>query len=105
MIRSDTDFLIQSGAICDRRNDVIDKVLYTYLVSCENKFADEYGEWFNVRMEELKNVIDVASKDTVLIHLNRLCYHGYIEVANLKSCNNEIVRARIRTSEERAALE
>jgi len=101
MLRTESDYLIQNDIIYDRRNSIKEKVLYTFLAYCENEFADDYGEWFNVRMSELQEVIEWESVNTVMICLNRLSFHGYIELKNYESSNPEIVQVRLLTLEER----
>ncbi len=101
MILTGDNYVMQNDIVYNRRNSIKDKVLYTFLAYCENEFADDYGEWFNVRMSELQEVIEQESVNTVMICLNRLRFHGYIALKYYKSSNPEIVQVRLLTLEER----
>lgn len=102
MILNKSYYLIQNDIVYDRRNSIKEKVLYTYLAYCENEFADNYGEWFSVKMNELQSAINDESAIGVVEYLKNLHKSGYIDVGYVEfEDNNTLVRLRVCTLEER----
>ena len=102
MILNKSYYLIQNDIVYDRRNSIKEKVLYTYLAYCENEFADNYGEWFSVKMNELQSAINDESAIGVVEYLKNLHKSGYIDVGYVEFEDNyTLVRLRVCTLEER----